>query len=129
MIKDAIKKILIVEDEAVIAMALAAELEDAGFEILDISPTGEEALALLRQQAADLVILDVKLGNGMDGLDTMLEIRKSQSPYIFIVSGNSDTPTAQRIKEMSVDGFFVKPVNVQVLLKRVLEINGKPEES
>ena len=129
MMKAIIKKILIVEDEAIIAMALAAELEDAGFEILDISPTGEEALELLKQQPADLVILDVKLGNGMDGLDTLLEIRKSKSPYIFIVSGNSDLPTAQRIKELGVNGFFVKPVNVQALLKRVLEINMKPEES
>lgn len=117
-----IKTILLVEDEAIIAMALAAELEDAGFEVVDIVSTGTEALALISQRAPDLVILDVKLGDSMDGLDTLLEIRKIANPHIFIVSGNSDVQTARQIETMQVDGFFVKPVHVHSLLKRIQEL-------
>lgn len=117
-----IKTILLVEDEAIIAMALAAELEDAGFEIVDIVSTGTEALALILQRAPDLVILDVKLGDGMNGLDTLLEIRKIANPHIFIVSGNSDAQTAKQIETMQVNGFFVKPVHVRSLLQHIQEL-------
>ncbi len=121
-----IRKILIVEDEAIIGMALAAELEDAGFEIMDITPTGKEALAIIRKELPDLVVMDIKLGNGMSGLDTLVEIRKIASPYFFIVSGNSDSQTAQQIKAMNVDGFFVKPVNSRSLIQRIRMLNGGP---
>lgn len=119
-----INNILIVEDEAIIGMAMAAELEDAGYAVVDIVHTGKEALSIIRQQVIDLVILDIKLGNGMDGLDTLVEIRKLQSPRIFIVSGNSDSYTAERMKNMDIDGFFVKPVNLRALIQRLEIISG-----
>ncbi len=121
--KKKISKLLLVEDEAIIAMALAAELEDAGFEVIDIVPTGKEALAIIGEQVPDRVILDVKLGNGMDGLDTLVEIRKIANPRFFIVSGNSDSKTVQQIRTMTVDAFFVKPVNTWELIKRINELN------
>lgn len=106
-------------------MALAAELEDAGHEVIDIAPTGEDALKIITRQAVDLVILDVKLGNGMDGLETLEKIREIKSPYIFIVSGNSDAPTAQRIKALGVDRFFVKPINTISLMEAIKKL-GSP---
>lgn len=123
------QKVLIVEDEAIIGMALAAELEDAGYRIIDICPTGEEALTLLQKQVVDLVILDVKLGDGMDGIDTLKEIKKmcAPQPKVFIISGNSDSFTSQQINKMGVDVFFVKPVNMAALLQQLTLLN-KPEE-
>lgn len=122
-------KILIVEDEAIIGMALAAELEDAGYSVVDICPSGEEALVLLKKQAVDLVILDVKLGDGIDGIDTMKEIKKvcSPQPKVFFISGNSDVFTTQQINKMHIDGFFVKPVNMSALLQQ-LDRLSKPGE-
>lgn len=123
------QKVLIVEDEAIIGMALAAELEDAGYSVVDICPTGEEALALLKKQMVDLVILDVKLGDGMDGIDTLKEIQKvcRPQPKVFFISGNSDIFTTQQINSMGVDGFFVKPVNMAALLQQLARLS-KPEE-
>lgn len=110
-----IRNVLIVEDEAIIGMALAAELEDSGYMVVDVCPTGGEALDLVNRQTVDLVILDVKLGNGMDGLETLSELRKIANPRVIIISGNSEPQTVKRIEEAGVDGFLVKPVNVQEL--------------
>lgn len=112
-------KILIVEDEAIIAMALAAELEDAGHKIVEVAHTGNEALDIITSQPVDLVILDIKLGDGMDGLQTLEKIRKIDDPYVFVVSGNSDAPTAQRIAALGVERFFVKPVSPSLLLESI----------
>lgn len=118
-----LEHVLLVEDEAIIGMALAAELEDCGFTVLDVCPTGKEALEVLRLQQVDLVILDIKLGDGMDGLQTLEEIRKIASPKVIVISGNSEPATAQRIAAAKVDGFLVKPVNpleLQLLLKELM---------
>jgi two-component system, response regulator PdtaR len=111
----AIEQILLVEDEAIIGMALAAELEDRGYTVVDVCPSGQEALLLMQQQPVDLVILDIKLAKGMDGLETLAEIRKIGSPRVIVISGNSEQQTVQRIQEAQVDGFLVKPVNMNEL--------------
>lgn len=127
--KTTIKSILIVEDEAIIGMALAAELEDNGFEVIDITPTGKEALAVIQEMVPDLIIMDVKLGNGMDGLETLAEIRKIASTRFFIVSGNSDPRTVQQIEALGVDGFFVKPVSARMVIEHIHLLNRAPGEA
>ncbi|EMR03973.1 response regulator [Cesiribacter andamanensis] len=107
-----VEQILIIEDEAVIGMALAAELEDSGYTIVDVCPSGREALQLLAQQPVDLVLLDIKLGKGLDGLETLEAIRQLASPHVIIISGNSEPQTVARIEAAGVDGFLVKPVNM-----------------
>jgi DNA-binding response OmpR family regulator len=124
-----IKRILIVEDEAIIGMALAAELEDADFEVIDITPTGKEALAVIQEEIPDLIILDVKLGNGMDGLETLAEIRKIATTCFFIVSGNSDARTVQKIEALGIDGFFVKPVHARMVIQHIHKLNKGPAEA
>lgn len=118
-----IQSILIIEDEAIIGMALAADLEDAGYQVVDICPSGEEAVEIIKTSRVDLVILDVKLGMGMDGLQTLTKIRMHANPIIIVVSGNSDAITAQRIQEQKVDYFFVKPLNINALLLQLQALN------
>jgi two-component system, response regulator PdtaR len=110
-----IEQILLVEDEAIIGMALAAELEDRGYTVVDVCPNGQEALLLLQHQAVDLVILDIKLGKGLDGLETLAEIRKLSNPRVIVISGNSEQQTLQRIQEADIDGFLIKPVSMSAL--------------
>lgn len=114
-----INNILIVEDEVIIGMALAAELEDHGYNIVDIACSGKEALKAVRSFQPDLIILDIKISGCMDGLETLSELRKIANPFVIVISGNSDTSTHSRIKGMAVDGFLVKPVNTKDLLGQI----------
>lgn len=112
-------QILIVEDEAIIGLALAAELEDAGYQVIDVAPSGEEALEIFKRERVDVVLLDVKLGDGMDGLETLQEIRKTHKPLAIMISGNSDKRTVRQIMQLKADGFFVKPVQPGGLIQYI----------
>lgn len=121
-----IKQILIVEDEAIIGMALAADLEDMGFEVQDVVSTGKEALKVMQENPADLLILDLKLGNGLDGIETLSKIRELADPMVIIISGNSEIITISQVKKMNIDGFLVKPVNVTELRELLDTIQQPP---
>lgn len=113
--KQPVKNILIVEDEAIIGMALAADLEDLGYAITGVAGSGEEALELIRPHAPDLLLLDIKLRGSLDGIETLARIRQIANPKVIIISGNSEIRTYHRAQDMKVDGFIVKPVNMQDL--------------
>jgi ActR/RegA family two-component response regulator len=81
---------LIVEDEAVIALDLAAELENRGIEILGIARTHDEALKLLRRGAPDFAIVDLVLNGAPHGA-RIVEAMRAQGVKVLVVTG-SDTP-------------------------------------
>lgn len=62
-------RVLIVEDEPLIALSLAAELKLAGHEVIGPSADADEALCLLERQCADLALIDVNLQGEMDGIE------------------------------------------------------------
>lgn len=113
------------EDEAIIGMALAADLEDMGYEVQEIVSSGKEACKMMEEEPADLVILDLKLGNGLDGPGTLLLIRERRDPKVIIISGNSEMTTFRQLQEMKIDGFLVKPVNTKEL-QDLLEAIQRP---
>ncbi|MDP3428025.1 MAG: response regulator, partial [Humidesulfovibrio sp.] len=64
-------KILVVEDEAIVALGIQSNLKRLGYEVVGRASTGSEALALAQTSRPDLVLMDVKLGDGgLDGIDT-----------------------------------------------------------
>ncbi|MBN1551461.1 response regulator, partial [bacterium] len=82
--KDA-KKILIVEDEAIVAETLKLNLEFFNFSMCKPVATGMEALQFFEKEAPDLVLMDIRLAGPMNGLDVAKKIREtSDVPIIFI---------------------------------------------
>ena len=69
-------KILVVDDEPGIRRAVAAELEDAGYEV-ETASSGSEAILLFRKAPADLVITDLKM-DGVDGLEVLAEVKRER---------------------------------------------------
>jgi CheY-like chemotaxis protein len=112
--------VLIVEDEGLIALHLAEILENAGYRIIGPVPSGEEALRMLEKHPkADLVLMDIKLGGDMDGIEAAKIIRKRMPvPLIFITAYSADQ-TPQGIAEISPEGFLTKPVMGDDLLNLV----------
>jgi two-component system response regulator LytT len=102
-------KVLIVEDEALIADNLAAIIGDLNYTITDICSNAHEALKSIKNNPPEICLLDVNLGEGIDGIDLATMIRtRLDVPHIFITSF-SDTATINRARETFPSAYIIKP--------------------
>ena len=109
-------KILIIEDEPVIAENISMYLNNADFTVSGIAYDDEEAVNQLRNNTPDAVILDINLDSAIDGIQIADFINKNfQLPFLFLTS-YSDKETLQRAKVVEPSGYIVKPFNGQTLL-------------
>lgn len=102
-------RILIVEDEALIADHLAACLMDEGYAVDAVLDSAEDALAHLQTHRPDLALLDIQLAGALDGIDLALAIQAGpQFPVVFLTS-NTDPRTLARLQLSRPAGLIVKP--------------------
>jgi len=103
-------RILLVEDEFIIAMFIRRMLENLGFAVDGPFASGEEALEHVAGCEPDLVLLDVKLAGEIDGVETAARLRERSRAKIVFTSAFSDAETKSRAEAVEPDGFLVKPV-------------------
>lgn len=108
-------RILLVEDEEIIAQVHRLYIEMGGNEVIAVTDTAEEACVLAIELEPDLIVMDVRLNGDMDGIDGARQIQKSVQIPVVYVSGNSDKPTVERSKATLCVGFLVKPVLAEEL--------------
>jgi DNA-binding NarL/FixJ family response regulator len=109
-------KILIVEDEPVIAENISLYLDNNDFEVSGIAYDAEEAFEQLKNNTPDAVILDINLESSLDGIDIAAGINKNYHlPFLFLTS-YSDKNTLERAKRVKPDGYIVKPFNEKTIL-------------
>ena len=102
-------RILIVEDEAIVAMDIQARLEQRGYAIAGMAATGEDAIRLAAQARPDLVLMDIRLRGEMDGITAASQIRERfRLPVIFLTAHAEET-TLQRAKVAEPFGYILKP--------------------
>jgi len=124
-------KILISEDEVIIAEDIAASLEELGYEICAID-SGEETLNIIRETQPDLVLLDINLRGKADGVEIGARIRQEFNiPFIYLTA-YADKATLDRAKKTEPDGFLVKPFDekglrsaIEIALYKHDNHNGK----
>jgi PAS domain S-box-containing protein len=102
-------KILIVEDEHIVALDIARNLKSFGYEIAGMATTGENALKLTTQENPDLILMDIKIDGGMDGIQTVKKIQTEHNIPIIYLSAFSDEKTLERAKLTEPHGFLLKP--------------------
>jgi len=112
MIKE---KILIVEDEFIVAHDLKMILQRAGYFVVGIADSVKKARAIIDQHAVDLVLLDIYLKGRLTGIDLAHDLMKRQVPFIYI-SANSNEKVLEAAKSTSPYGFIVKPYREQDVL-------------
>ena len=102
-------KILIVEDEALIADNLAATIEELNYEVTDICSNAEDALKSIKKNTPEICLLDVNIEGEIDGID-LAEIihKKIQVQHIFLTSF-SDQTTIERAKKTVPAAYIIKP--------------------
>lgn len=111
------KKILLVDDDALMRRSLGFNLEQAGFQVASAA-SGEAALGLIQSNPPDLVLLDINMP-GMDGMDTLKRLRlELNAPVIFVTARRRELDEILGL-ELGADDFITKPFDFDVLLARV----------
>jgi DNA-binding LytR/AlgR family response regulator len=114
-------KILVVEDEMIIAAKVGMFLSELGYDVTAMLPGAEEALAHLENHRPDLALLDIQLGGSMDGVALAHALfEKYRLPVIFLTA-NADDGTFERAKAAKPFAFLQKPFR-KMELKRTLEL-------
>ena len=116
------ERILVVDDEERQRDIAVKILREIGYRAEAVS-SGQDAIAYLLSRPADLIVLDMVMGAGMDGLETYTEIRKARpAARALIVSGFSEEEKLEKALKMGVGGFLKKPYTVEQLASRVREL-------
>ncbi|PZF74921.1 LytR/AlgR family response regulator transcription factor [Taibaiella soli] len=113
-------KILILEDEAIIAESLFQLLESMNYQPMDAVATPDEAIALLNEEHPGLVIMDIRLGKGRSGLEVADYINTHYSKLPFIVlTAHSDKATIQEVKRFRPAAYLTKPFVKETLFAAI----------
>lgn len=119
-------KVLVVEDESVIAWALQSLLEDLGHDVVDTVFSGEGAVASAAELGPDLVVVDINLGSGISGIDAAERILLQQRANVIFISAYNDPATAAEIKDR-VPGapLLTKPIAVPALEQAIANLSRR----
>jgi CheY-like chemotaxis protein len=112
-------KILVVEDDMILALVLKKNLEQLGHTVLEVQASGQGAIDAVFASKPNLIIMDIKLMGSIDGIQTMIEIRKFSEIPVIYVSGNSDESVKLKAQETQSSEFMSKPIDLFELNERI----------
>jgi CheY-like chemotaxis protein len=109
--------ILIVDDDNLVRLGIRMALEDAGFRNLQVAKTGPTAIRMASRHHPAVVLMDVRLGTGMDGVEAAQQIRQKYPCDVIFLTGSNETATRLRIEAATPAGVLVKPILPQHLIE------------
>jgi DNA-binding NarL/FixJ family response regulator len=113
-------RVLIVEDEAIIALHLAILVAELGHEVCATAASAAGAIALATLHNPHVVLMDVRLADGSSGIDAARELHEQQALRCIFLSANLDEPTRRALLPYEPIDFVGKPV-LPVVLQRALK--------
>jgi two-component system, response regulator PdtaR len=105
------ERILIVEDEMILAMSLKQDLMDLDYNIVDVVDTGKKAIKSANKLKPDLILMDITLKGEMDGIETAEQINGKLDIPIIYMTGYSCDDVLNRAKKTKTYGYITKPLN------------------
>ena len=110
------ERILVVEDEVLIAEEIRERLTAAGFTVVGVADSGEAAIELAGRERPDLVLMDIRLKGPMDGIEAAKIIYERCGTPIVYLTAHSDQATLQRAQTHAAFGYVLKPFQLEHLL-------------
>ena len=102
-------KLVLVEDETIIAMDIQQRLESLGYQVVGHAVSGEQAIHLVADKTPDLILMDVKLQGELDGIETAINIRAFSDVPIIYLTAFADEQTLSRARSTGAYGYLLKP--------------------
>ena len=109
-------RILITEDERIIAEDIKWTLEKAGHEVIQIVATGEDAILIALQEKPDLILMDIVLSGKLDGIETAQRIILHLETPIIFCTANNDSSHLERMSLVKPEGILIKPIEDRELI-------------
>ncbi|NEX94784.1 response regulator [Caulobacter sp. 17J65-9] len=113
------ERVLVVEDEALVALTMETVLEDAGFEVADTVVSGQAAIDACDAQTPAVVLMDINLKGPMDGIEAARLVRERCGVQVVFVTGQGDAATRERAMAGGPAGYLRKPFTPEALVAAV----------
>ena len=113
------KKILIVEDEVIVAMEIEMHLKMNNFIVVGKCQSSKKAIEVSLEKKPDLIMMDINIQGEHDGVQAAKIILDSYKPSILFLSAYNDADTIERIKQIPDSKLLPKPFSVHDLLKTI----------
>ena len=113
-------KILIVEDEKIIALDIKESILDLGFDVTQTVKNYDEAILSIKQNEPDIILMDINLKNSKDGIQTASDIQKIKNIPIIYLTAFCDDNTINRAIKTNPVGYLIKPFKTDELKSTIL---------
>ena len=123
------KKILIVDDDRTTSSVIELQLQKMGYLVAAIAKSGTSAIKQCEKLAPDLVLMDINLGKGMDGVEAAGIINKKFAIPVIFVTAHADEHTLERAKQTQPFGYINKPLRETDLRTTISLALGRSESS
>ena len=108
-------RVLIVEDEVIVALELEQLLSNLGYQVVDTARTGKDAIAKAQSMDVELILMDIHLEDDITGIEAAQRIQATEQIPVIFLTAYSDTQTLQAAKKTSPYGYLLKPFNSESL--------------
>jgi DNA-binding NarL/FixJ family response regulator len=127
--RDAPERILVVEDDFLVAMQMESALTEAGFEIAGVASSGEDAIELALSERPRLAVMDVRLAGHRDGIDTALQLFAEHGIRCIFATAHHDELARRRAAPAAPLGWLHKPYTMASLVGLVRRALAELDES
>ena len=118
------KRIMVVEDEGIVAMDIRFKLNEMGYEVPAVVFSGEKAVEKALELHPDLILMDIKLKGKMDGVEAVEKIKCSLDIPVVYLTAYADNNTIDQAKMTEPAGVLIKPFETEELYKIIEEALG-----
>jgi CheY-like chemotaxis protein len=115
-------KILIVEDQTIVALNIKSQLKNMGYAVPGTAVSGEEAIKEAELTNADLVLMDIMLKGDMDGIEAARIIKSRFGTPVIYLTACTDFETLERAKQTDPEGYISKPFKEEDLCKNIEDV-------
>ncbi len=111
------KKVLIVEDDQLLAYLMEQYVINCDCEVLGSFDNGEDAISFVKENTPDFILMDIRIEGSIDGVETAILVNEIKNTKIIFISGNNDEKTYSRALQTNMLAFLVKPIKQNELSK------------
>lgn len=113
------KKVVIVEDDRLLAIVLKKMAKSMNFQVIDTAQGGEDAIVSVEKHQPDLILMDILLADSVSGIEAMKMIRRNSDVPVIYISAQTDNEIKNQAISVPNSFFLMKPVNMAELQSAV----------